>query len=213
MDIKKNMAAKILITILMSGLISSAFNVNVYGLEWVNRTSFKEVRRMRLINDTLFLATSGGILAVGNPNEPGREFLNTDGLGTTDITDIIVDNEDQKWVTGYGRLVKFNYENPVQYLFRDYDNDLLSLYSVVDESDHLWVGTDIGLVLFSKTLFGGQIQDSYTLFGDLNPDPSVLDITVIGDSIWLATSSGLAVADKSNPSLLKAPSSWTVVMK
>lgn len=210
MDIKKNMAAKILITLLMSGLISSTFTVNAYGLEWVNRTSFKEVRRLRVINDTLFLATSGGILAVSDPGEPGREFLNTDGLGTTDITDLIVDNEGQKWVTGYGRLVKFDYENPVQYLFRDYDNDLLHLYRIVDESDHLWIGADIGLVLFSKTLFGGQIQDSYTLFGDLNPNPSVLDITVTGDSIWLATSSGLAVANKSNPSFLKAPSSWTV---
>ena len=94
-------------------------------------------------------------------------------------------------------------------LFIDQDNNLLRLLSLVDDGNSIWVGSEIGLVLFSKTTDGGQIQDSYTLFGNLNPAPDVFDIFIDGDTIWLATSSGLAMADKSNPVQLKAPSFWT----
>ncbi len=177
--------------------------------DWVNWTSFDDVRQVRLIDDTVYFATSGGILAVADASQPGRQILNTDGLGTPDITDIIADNAGRKWVTGYGRLVRFDWENSVQYLFRDNDNNLLPLYRVQDDGDRLWIGTGIGLVLFSKTLFGGGVEDSYSLFGNLNPSPSVLDILIDGDTIWVATSVGLAVADKSNPALLKAPAAWT----
>jgi ligand-binding sensor domain-containing protein len=178
--------------------------------DWLNWTSFSDVRRMCVINDTVFAATSGGLLAIVDPTQPGRQFINTDGLGTTDITDIIVAADGQKWVTGLGRLIKFNYDNPVQYLFRDVDDHLIRLYCVVDNGDLMWVGTNVGLVLFSKKLFGGQILDSYSLFGDLNPSPTVTGIQLVGDSIWIATSDGLAVANKSQLAPLKAPAAWTV---
>jgi ligand-binding sensor domain-containing protein len=164
---------------------------------------------MRLINDTLWVATSGGILAITDVDSPGRKFDNLDGLGTTDITDIIEDADGQKWVTGFGRLIKFTEEDSKQFLFEK-DNSLLPLRCVIDDRDNLWVGAEIGLVLFSKTIDGGQIQDSYHQFGNLNPNPVVNDILLVGDTIWIATSSGLAVAEKTNPSRLKSPAAWTV---
>jgi len=164
---------------------------------------------MHFINDTLWVATSGGILAVTDVDSPGRKFDNLDGLGTTDITDIIEDADGQKWVTGFGRLIKFTEGNSKQFLFEK-DNSLLPLHCVVDDGDNLWVGAEIGLVLFSKTIDNGQIQDSYQQFGSLNPNPVVNDILLLGDAIWIATSSGLAVAEKTNPARLKSPAAWTV---
>ncbi|MDH4157086.1 MAG: hypothetical protein OEW00_07415 [candidate division Zixibacteria bacterium] len=209
MDLKKNHARSRKIAATLVGLWLAAAPAGAARGDWVNWTSFNDVRQVRLIDDTVYFATSGGILAVADPDQAGRRILNTDGLGTPDITDIIVDNAGRKWVTGHGRLIKFDWENSVQYLFRDNDNNLLPLYRVQDEADRLWIGTGIGLVLFSKTLFDGGVEDSYSLFGSLNPSPSVLDILVDGDTIWLATSVGLAVADKSNPAQLKAPAAWT----
>lgn len=177
--------------------------------EWQTITSFKDVRRMHPISDTLFAATSGGILAIIDVDSPGRKFVNLDGLGTTDITDIIEDADGQKWVTGFGRLIKFTEGNSKQFLFEK-DNSLLSLYRVVDDGENLWVGSSIGLVLFSKTIDSGQILDSYGLFGNLSANPDVNDILLVGDTIWIATSSGLAVAEKTNPVLLKSPVRWTV---
>jgi ligand-binding sensor domain-containing protein len=177
--------------------------------EWETITSFRDVRKMYYRDDTLWVATSGGLLAVTDPDSPGRTFDNLDGLGTVDITDIIEDADEQKWVTGFGRLIKFTQQSPKQFLFEK-DNNLLELRRVVDDGDNLWIGTNIGLVLFSKIVDGGQIQDSYCQFGNLNPNPGVNDIILVNDTIWIATSSGLAAADKTNPVFLKSPAAWTV---
>ena len=177
-------------------------------LECANFTSFKDVRRMRMIDDTLFVASSGGVLAITDPALKGKEYRNLDGLGTNDITDVIVDASGQKWVTGFGRLIRFDDVNSEQFLFFDNDNSLFTLKCVADDGDYLWIGAANSLVLFSKVNDGGQIQDSYQLFGDLNPSPMINDIMLEHDSIWIATSNGLAVADRSNPLLLKSPASW-----
>ncbi|MGH8016217.1 MAG: hypothetical protein ACREBV_08505, partial [Candidatus Zixiibacteriota bacterium] len=192
---------------IFSAILTSAYATE---LEWKSLTSFNDVRHMRLINDTLFIATSGGLLVndYDNTSSPGSAFTNVDGLGTVDITDIIVDSAGQKWVTGKGRLLRFDYGTILPYLFFDQNNNLIKLHTAADVGDYLWVGTEIGLVLFSKIDDGGQIQDSYTLFDSLNPSPQVFDICLDGDTIWLATSAGLARADKSNPISLKSPSSW-----
>jgi len=166
---------------------------------------------MSLINDTIYMATSGGLLviAANDVNSPGQQLTNVDGLGTTDISEVIQDAAGVKWITGHGRLLRFENNSFEPFLFFDQDNNLLKLHSCVDDSGSLWIGTEIGLVLFSKTIDGGQIQDSYTLLGNLNPAPDVFDIYMDGDTLWLATSSGLAMADKSDPVQLKAPSFWT----
>ncbi len=205
---KNNFALSISLFVVLLVLTLAAI-ASARHTDWTNFTSFKNVRRLVMINDTLFVATSGGILAVTDFEQAGFQYTNLDGLGTNDITDIIEDASGQKWIAGFGRLTRFSESDSRQYLFFDIDDNLFRLDRVADDGDNLWVGTDLGLVLFSKTIDGGQIQDSYQLFADLNPSPVVYDILLVGDSIWLATSSGLAVADRSSPSLLKSPSSWT----
>lgn len=198
---------QILISFFIVALVS-AFSLQSTASGWITFTSFKEVREMKIINDTLWAVTSGGLLAIDDPNQPGLTFNNQDGLGTNNLTDIIQDADGQKWIAGLGRLIRFDADNSRQFLFFDNDENLFPLYKVVDDGEFLWVGTDIGLVLFSKNIDGGQIQESYQLFGSLNPSPAVNDILLLGDSIWLATSNGLALADRSNSTLLKSPSNW-----
>ncbi len=177
--------------------------------EWVTYTSANLARRMLIANDTLFIATSGGLL-VTSPDlmSPGQILTNLDGLGTTDLTDIILDAQGQTWVSGNGRLLKLELSGSEQFLFQDNDNNLIRLQCLADDGDYLWVGYPSGLVLFDKTTDGGLIQDSYQMFGNLPASPSVTDILIVGDSIWLATSAGIAVADKSDPKLLKLSTSW-----
>ncbi|MEA1981423.1 MAG: two-component regulator propeller domain-containing protein [candidate division Zixibacteria bacterium] len=177
-------------------------------LTWDNITSFNQVRSFNILDDSLYLATSGGLLMVTNRNIQPLQIINTDGLGTVDITDIIKDNNNQKWVAGLGRLIKFNFDMSQIYMFKNEDNELIELYKLYDDGNKIWVGTEAGLVLFDKTTDGGQIQDSYELFGQLNPSPDVYDIFIDGNIIYLATSAGIALADKSNPTLLNSPLNW-----
>ena len=182
----------------------------VVALEWQTWTSLKQANRLAVINDTLWVATSGGLLAIHDADEPGRTFTNVDGLGTTEIHEIIVDDSGQQWVAGNGRLVRFDQVEPKQFMFRDNNDDPLGLFALADGGENLWVGTSIGLVLFSKLIDNGQIQDSYGRFGSLPDFPIVNDLLLINDTIWLATSAGLAVADVTSPVQLKLRYNWTV---
>ncbi len=165
---------------------------------------------MKLIDDTIYIATSGGLLITTDPGDLPEMYNNLNGLGTIDISDVIKDADGQLWVAGFGRLIKFDGMNSSQYPFIDNDGDRFRVYALADDGENIWVGTQLGLILFSKTADGGQIEDSYTQFGNLNPQPAVFDITIDGDSIWLATSAGLAVGLKTDPVALKAPAAWTV---
>jgi len=203
---KKNITRTLILFFCLLLLVGTTVSAQT---EFVNWTSQNDIRQLRVVNDSLFCLTSGGLLVIADQTRPGLTLINNDGLGTTDLNDLKVDSDNQKWIAAYGRLIKFNYRNSRQYLFRDNDNELITLNCIADDGDYLWVGTDIGLVLFSKTLFDGQIQDSYTLFGNLNPSPSIMDIKIEGDSIWIATSAGLAVGNRTSPALLKSPNNWT----
>jgi hypothetical protein len=178
-------------------------------INWTTLTSLKEVRRMRTIHDTVFAATAGGLMVITDPTKPGAVYDNLSGLRATDLTDIIEAADGQKWVAAQGKLIKFSGTQPEVYPFIDVDGKPVRLLCLADDGDNLWVGTSIGLVLFSKVNDGGQIQDSYQMFGTLNAAPNVNDILLAGDSIWLATSAGVAVAVRSVPNQLKVPSFWT----
>ncbi len=197
-------AAALALTALSTTSVKSAADT----LDCANFTSYRYVRQMRIIDDTVFMATSGGVLAVTSPGEKGQMYRNLNGLGTNDIWDIMKDASGQKWVAGFGRLIRFGGNDTRQFYFFDYDNSLFALRRLADDGDNIWVGTEKGLVLFSKVNEGGQIKDSYQLFGSLNPSPLVNDILLNGDSIWIATSNGLAVADRSDPLQLKSPAAW-----
>ena len=183
-------------------------SLNAQQLEWKNYTSYQVVRTLKVIDDTLYMVSTGGLLEI-SPTFDIIPYDNTNGLGSNNVSDIIKDASGTKWVAGFGRLTKLSGNQLENITFIDNDDKLFMLNCIFDDGDYLWVGTDIGLVLFSKTDDGGQIEDSYQLFGDLNPNAAVNGIYLQGDSIWLATSDGLAVANKSNPILLKSPSNWT----
>ncbi len=185
---------------------------SISALEWENYTSFAEVRNLRTIDDTLYIATAGGLIVVSANDAEPKALQKLDGLGTSNISDIIKDADGDKWISGFGRLIKWSDNSFEQFLFFDnINNELFQLHTLKDDNNIIWIGSSLGLVLFSKVNDGGQIEDSYTLFGDLNPNSSVNDILLRNDTIWIATSDGVAFANYSNPSLLKSPSNWTTI--
>lgn len=175
---------------------------------WESITSFSTVRQMLFERDTIFAATSGGLLVIPDTVSQPKLYLNTDGLGTTDLNDIIEDQDGQQWIAGYGQLIKWSPDHPERFPFNN-QNGPDRLLSLADDGDQLWVGTEHGLVLFSKTIDGGQFQDRYGITL-INSFPIIYDIWLDGNTIWLATSTGLARGDKSNPNQLKSPANWQI---
>ncbi len=175
---------------------------------WTTYTSTNEVRKIDFFDDSLQVVTSGGWLKIDPVTNGMTKLTNVDGLGTGNLYDILKDAGGNIWVAGFGRLIKYQNSEFKPYLFIDRNDKLMPLYDIEDDGDMVWVGTSTGLALFSKSNNGGQIEDFYFRFGDLNPEPAIFDIKIIGNSIWLATSAGLAVADKSDPDLLKSYINW-----
>ena len=190
-------------------LVALALPAYAQSRDWQTITSLREVRTFGDYNGHLFAATSGGMLEITDPTVPGKIHDNINGFGTTNLYDFLVDQSGELWTIGLGHVARGIGATRQDYVIRDVDGSLIDLRSITDDGDDLWIGTDRGLIRFSKTVDGGQILDSYTLFGDLNPEPTINEIITVGTSIWIATSDGLATADRSNPILLKAPASWT----
>ncbi len=161
---------------------------------------------MLYVGDTIYAATGGGLMVIPNQNSAPQTFVNTDGLGTTDLTDIIEDQASQKWIAGFGQLIKWSRNSVRRFPFTNEDGpDRLT--ALADDGDQLWVGTEKGLVLFSKTIDDGQFQDRFSITL-VNSFPVINDIYIDGNNIWLATSTGLARGDKRFPNLLKSPANW-----
>jgi hypothetical protein len=176
--------------------------------DWETFTSFREVRRARQVEDTVFMVTSGGLLGITDGNAAGVTMTNIDGLGTTDLTDLIVDAAGNRWLTGAGRLVKVGADG-VEMFPTGPVYGKLRLYTVEDDGNQLWLGSDSGLILFSKVNDDGQYENRYRIT-TINAFPPVYDIELAGDSIWLATGAGLAVADRTDLIGLVSPLNWTV---
>lgn len=176
--------------------------------DWRVITSASDARRLVVVGDSLFAMTSGGILRITDPGQPGEILTNVDGFRTPDIRDLLLGADGTRWVAGNGYLTRWRGDDRKAYLFADPDDRLIPLLRVAEDGTRLWVGSQIGLLLFSTVIDDGQIEDSYTLFGTMNPSPAVYDIALTTDSIWLATSAGLAVADRRNRILMKSPAAW-----
>ncbi|MEK7775451.1 MAG: hypothetical protein AAB305_06165, partial [Candidatus Zixiibacteriota bacterium] len=133
---------------------------------------------------------------------------NVDGLATTDLWDIIQDGDGVKWICGLGGLTRYSSSGFHGYPSNNQDGPD-RLLCLADDGDQLWVGSEKGLLLFSKSSNGGQFLDRYSI-SLTNPFPRINDIAIVGDTIWLATSVGIARAITTSPSQLKSPANWVV---
>jgi ligand-binding sensor domain-containing protein len=196
-------------TLFLSALLPAEYISAARYDGWESFTSTAEVRYIDYFDDSLQVITSGGWLKIDPLTMGMKKVTNVDGPGTNDLYYIMKDSSSSVWLAGYGRLVRFYNGGYSPFLFNDRDDNLLTLYSLADDDDRLWVGTSKGLAFFDKNIDGGQIEDFYYRFGELDPEPAVYDVLTIGDTIWIATSGGLAVAEKSVPNLLKSFVNWT----
>nr|MBN2277521.1 T9SS type A sorting domain-containing protein [candidate division Zixibacteria bacterium] len=202
---------RILLFIWLSILLAPAIRADKFS-GWESFTSTDQVRYVDYFEDSLQVITSGGWLKIDPFSGGMRKITNNDGLGTNNLYYILRDSDGIVWLAGQGRLIRIIDNQFKPYLFYDNENNLMTLYSIADDGDQLWIATSIGLVLFSKNIDDGQIEDFYYRFGDgISDKPSVFDIMILGDSIWLGTSDGIAYADKSNPDFLKSPDNWMVL--
>ena len=156
-----------LITLFSIFCLALPVTVSAQSEQWINLTSFRNIRSLKVIDGRIYSATAGGLQIFASPQSKPEVLLNADGLGTVDLYDVMSDNAGTIWVAGNGRLAKIVDQQVSSYLLLDRDNEELPLYRLADDVDFIWIGSDLGLLLFSKTNDEGQIQESYSLFDNL----------------------------------------------
>ena len=142
---------------------------------------------------TVLAATSGGIISWAPATSSGKVMTNLDGLPTLDIASIVADSAGSIWAIGTdGRMAVLA---PGATNWRSVGSNNASQWTFSPGAALFWnhylvMGGPQGLTLFSTTK--GVADDYVSTFGSIRD--TVTAVFASGDSLWVATPSGMAIA-------------------
>ncbi len=176
-----------ILLVLCAGAVSAA--------QWTNHTNVNTAYDLFAHSDTLWAATSGGLLSL--TGESVRVFTNAGGLGENDLRFVTADAQGRLWCGGTGGTLT-SYDpssgNWNVFEFVDRDDRPLTLLTATARGSILWVASNVGIHKFDMERFGGEITETYRRFGDLPADEAVTGIVIHDNTIWVGTMSGCAFA-------------------
>lgn len=174
--------------------------------DWVTYTDMNYAKQLLLKENYLWVATTGGLLKFNLSNDSYEKITNVEGLGGNYLYSLAIDTTFNLWLgANNGTLTKFD---PESYLFRVY-KDLSGhrIKFIAPDGDKLWLGSDIGLSLFSIYQNEGEIKETYRHLGNLEQEREVNALSLTPTRVWVGTEKGIAFAPKDDPNLLD-PSHW-----
>jgi ligand-binding sensor domain-containing protein len=174
--------------------------------DWANYTDVRDVAAITSQGDSLWLATSGGLVRIlqSDPSVEWR-FTNADGLGDNNLRFVTIDSAGFLWAGGEnGRLCRRrNDKHWDVFTFEDETGLPIRLNAASPGPDgFLWVASDKGVHKFDTRRNGGEIKESYSRIGDWPDQSHVNDIAVLYGTVWAVGPGGTASADVSDPFLL-----------
>jgi len=115
--------------------------------EFINYTNKNIIRDILIHNDTVWLATSGGVANLDINGNMHTSYTTADGLADNIVNSIAIDREGNKWFGCYdyhdenGGVSKFDGTNWTTYKTTDglADNNVSSI--VIDSDGNYWFGT------------------------------------------------------------------------
>jgi len=180
---------------------------------WKNFTDMKNVKKVYISGDSIFAGTEGGIFIFYPQNQSFDKILKVDGLFDVDVRAIAV-TSDKKIFTGFSNgvidILQFSSSsykvNHIFDIFNSIETDK-TINFLKAYGDTLFIGTNFGLL--SYRISKSEFMDTYRrIFPDVER-VSVFDIDVSNDTIYIATSEGIARGFRFNP-LLVSPTGWSV---
>jgi ligand-binding sensor domain-containing protein len=203
------MKKAVLITLL---LISQSF---AQIGKWENYTDMKNVRKINPTDNAIFAGTEGGIFIFYPESNQFEKILKVDGLFDVDVRVLTTDKNHifvgfQNGVidilTQLGQSYKINRVfDIVNSPETDKGINFLKVYG-----DTLFIGTNFGLLTYRISKL--EFIDTYRkIFPDVER-VQVFDLEIVGDTIYVATSEGIAKGNRFNPALV-SPLGWNVWRK
>ncbi len=178
---------------------------------WKNYTDMKNVRKIYVQGDTIYAGTEGGIFIFYPELKKIEKILKIDGLIDVDVRALTL-SSDGKIFSGfsngaidilelskssYGVIHIFDIMNSIE---TDKTINFLKAYG-----DTLFIGTNFGLLSFRISKL--EFIDTYRrIYPDVER-VKVFDIDVANDTIYTATSEGIALGYRFSP-ILVSPAGW-----
>lgn len=187
------------------------FGTAARGQSWTTYTNFNTVYDIVPVGDSLFCATSGGVLVLNTVNQSYQRITNIDGLGGITVKSAAIDTQSTLWFGSTdGKLSRYDLQTKkwkVNNQFTDQNSQKLDLLDIFPDGDRIWVGHNQGLAYFDRDKNGGEIKENYQNFSGMISPVSVNACLVWNNQIWIGTSAGIALADRDDLNLLD-PSHW-----
>ena len=181
-------------SILVSFLSISSFAQELIPLEsWRMHISYSELVDVAEGNNRVYAAAKNGLFYFDRDDNSLNTITKLDGLSDVSITTIAYSDENSSLIVGY--------ENGNLDILKN--NDVLNITTVLNASiseskriNHFYISgttaytsTDFGLVLIDTNT--GKIIESAQKLSSEGTNLEILESTIKGDSIYLATSNGV----------------------
>lgn len=176
---------------------------------WNVYPSFSTVHSIVVEDGIIYSATLGGIFTVQN-QEIDHTYTTLNGLHRSDPMNIVFDESRNQLIAGYidGMIDVINLENNEVQRLEDISRvnrfNSKSINSFKLYGQDLYVATSFGIVIYD--LESLLVRDSYVRLGDFDIGISVQDFDISNDSIFVATTQGIA-AGNMNDNLVES-SNW-----
>ncbi len=177
---------------------------------WKNYTYVNDVMALASAGDTLWMATTGGLVyAIVTAPSSVTRLTNADGIGDNDLRFVVFDSSGWLWTGGInGKLSRRQTNgNWAVYDFALNGNLLPLSAASPGPGGILWVGSSIGIHKFDTRRNGGEIKETYTRLGGWPASNPVRDVLVADGFIWAVGPAGVARARVDDPSL-PDPAHW-----
>ncbi|NNF01820.1 MAG: T9SS type A sorting domain-containing protein [Bacteroidia bacterium] len=138
------------ILLLLSLVLFSSITI---GSEWLNIATPQRINEIAIIGGEYYIASSGGLIVYDPISSTKEHFFRTDGLPSSNIEDIIVDNDGNLWIGTYDNGVAFLQNDVWVSVYNPLAASANTLFTYCMEFDSdgaLWVGTSNGIQKYAN---------------------------------------------------------------
>lgn len=197
------------IVLLCASITLTAQSINITG--WRTLSSLTTVLGADRARDgAIWAVTSGGVIRVDLQSRSTTEYRNVNALQTLDCTSLICDRSNGTVLVGQrdGAIDIWSPSGtwtPLTEIRRATQYPRRAITDFELRGDTVFIATEFGIVLYRRS--NGTFIETIDRIGTLQEKTRVSGLTILNDSVWAATDSGVVVAPL-NVGTLRLPSVW-----
>lgn len=178
--------------------------VPAFGEEWQMITDTRNVRDIAALDNKLWLATEGGLVEYSPSANHFHTFTTLDGLGGIGVSRLLTEDENNLWIALDNKILqRWNRISGVTHTISTISQQegVQSLNDLLLDDRGLFVATSRGIavITFSSRYNQWVWYEEYRTLGNFDQDSPVRAILIEGDTIWAATSLGVAKGNLNSP--------------